>query len=375
MRLALRRIAPGSGWGNAGDGIQRGVEQWGVEVVAHDEPAPVQLHVLPPHFYTGHHAGSVPWLYTMWETASLPEGALQALGNFAGIMVPTEKDRALFAGVHPNVHRIPLGVDHEFYTPVPRSYDGGTFRFLYTAHSPHRKGGDIAERAAQLVRSRGYDIELVPAVTAPHADELVDPADRKRHDAADVALRDLYHSCHAYLQPSRGEGWGMMPHQALATGMPVVISDCGGHQDYAWLPGVVLTDTDMGPAALDFHGPAGDWWEPVLEDVVEKMISTIDGYASLAEDAALAPALCAEHYDWSTLGFQIIDTIGAEVLDRPDPAAGWVGPVWKQYPVRALRSVDCTIGEAHVVLQRGVETGLPWDQRRVLVASGAVEAA
>lgn len=375
MKVALRRIAPGSGWGNAGDGIQVGLEEWGVEVVAHDQPAPVVLHVLPPHFFAGSYSGSARWLFTMWETAALPEGALQGLGNFDGIIVPTEKDRALFAAVHPNVHKVNLGVDHEFYTPVSRRYDGGTFRFLYTAHSPHRKGGDVAEKAAAIVRGRGYDVELVPAVTSSQrVDVIEDPANRERHDEADVALRDLYHSCHAFLQPSRGEGWGMMPHQALATGMPAVISDCGGHSEYAWMPGVVLTETRMVPAALDFHGPAGEWWEPVLDDVAEKMIMVIDGYESVAAEAAKAPAVCRDRFDWSGVAAEIIALIGEDVLDRPDPTAAWVGPVWKEYPVRALRSVDCTIGEQRVVLACGQEAGLPWDQRRVLVASGAVEA-
>ncbi len=370
----MRRIDRGSGWGNVGDGIQRGVEAHGVTVVPHDRPAPALLHVLPPHFYAGRHDGMDAWLYTMWETDTLPDGALQAIDNFVGVIVPTDKDLALFGAVHPNVHKVNPGVDHRTFTPVERSYEGGAFRFLYTAHSAHRKGGDVAEKAAQICRDRGYDVVLVPAVTGPGRRDVIGaPVDGG--DEADAALRDLYHSCHAYLQPSRGEGWGMMPHQALATGMPAVISDCGGHQDYAWLPGVVLTDTVKVSAQLDFHGPSGCWWEPVVEDVAAKMCAVIDGYTDAVTEAAKAPALCAEHFDWDDVGAQIVGLIGADVLERPDPAPAWVRPVWKQYSVRVLRNVDCTIGDQKVVLSRDTDAELPWDQRRVLVNSGAVEAA
>lgn len=355
MRLALRRIDPGSGWGNVGEGIERALNRLGVETVGHEDPAPALLHILPPHFYAGRHKGSVPWLFTMWETDTMPDGLLQGLDNFAGIIVPTDKDHALFSAVHPNVHKVNLGVDHQFWTPQPRVWDGGPFRLAYTAHSPHRKGGDVAEKAGRLLAKRGYDVELVPAT-----------------GGSDEEMRARFWSCHAYLQPSRGEGWGMMPHQALATGMPVVISDCGGHWDYAWLPGVTLTATTPKPSTLNFHGPSGNWWEPVIGDVVDRCAWVIDTYPDRLAEAQQAPVLCVEHFDWTRLTEQIVDLIGRHVLARPTPKPRWQKPTWKTWTVTALRKVDAQIGDTRIRLAKGEETELRWDARRVLVESGAV---
>src|SRR5205807_7448785 len=46
---------------------------------------------------------------------------------------------------------------------------------------------------------------------------------------------DLYQNAHCYLQPSRGEGFGLQPLQALACGIPTILTDAHGHKDFAHL--------------------------------------------------------------------------------------------------------------------------------------------
>lgn len=358
-KLSLRRFEPSSGWANVGIGLERALVKAGVEVVPHDQPAPVQLHVLPPHFYTGHFEGSVPWLFTMWETSEIPEGALQMLGSFHGVIVPNAENLEGFSRHHPNVHQVPIGIDPFWHPPFDRTARHSPFRWLYTPGgrtSDVRKGVDVLEKAAVALRGAGYDVEMVPA-QAP----------------TDEALRDLYWSCDAYVGASRGEGWGLMPHQALATGMPTVLSDCIGHREYSWLPGAFSVATTLVDSELTFHGPAGMWWEPDLDDLVADMALVMDNFAGAVDLALQAPKLVRDYFDWDKIGAKVIALLGDD-LDGPDPTGPWVPPVPRLFQVRALKATRADIGEKRIVLAADEEAWVEWDQRRVLVEAGMVEA-
>ena len=353
MKLALHRGVTKTGYGTFGDGLERGLRAAGVEVVGPDDPAPCLLYALPPHFYPGKRVDQRAWCFAMWEADGCPEGLRAGFGNFEGLIVPTPTNLAALSQWHPNVHLVPLAVDWQFWTPRPRKLDG-TFRFLYTKHSPTRKGGDLAEAAVEKLKRDGYDVELVPA-THP----------------TDEGLRDLFWSAHAYLQPSRGEGWGMMPHQALASGMPVVISDCPGHREYGWLPGCYLTKTVRVPSKLCFHGDPGYWWEPDPVDLVQTMRTVIDGYGEAHAAAQQAWEECRDLFDWGQVAAQIVALMG-DAMSGPDAVGEWVAAEFEKYPATPVRDVDAQIGRVRYRLRAGEEVLLPADAKRVLVKSGAI---
>lgn len=59
-----------------------------------------------------------------------------------------------------------------------------------------------------------------------------------------TAMAQLYHSCQLIIQPSRGEGFGMVPLEARACGTPVVATVCTGHSQHMnrVTPGVVAIE-------------------------------------------------------------------------------------------------------------------------------------
>jgi len=70
----------------------------------------------------------------------------------------------------------------------------------------------------------------------------------------DIAL--LYGSVHAVCQPSRGEGFGLVPLEALACGVPVIATACTGHSEYLGTGQPGATIVHHGSVALmdDFPG-------------------------------------------------------------------------------------------------------------------------
>lgn len=356
MKLSMFGIGQGCGYGNVGRGLADGFMRLGVRVVSYEEPAPASLWVVPTHFLSQKMVGRKEWCLTMYEADNMPEGLFAGFGNWDGMLVPSEMNRRTFSTKHPNVQRIDMGVDWRFWSPQPRRLDG-TFRWLYTSHSPKRKGGDVALRAAAILE-RDFDMEMVPSSGLGLSDE---------------ALRDVFWSCHAFVQPSRGEGWGMMPHQALATGMPAVISDCPGHADYGRvIPGAYMTATHPEPSILTFHGDPGMWWEPDLDDLVAGMRWVMENYPQASSEAARAPAVCEERYDWTLIAERVVEAIGADVLDGPDPSGEWRPAEFLKFPVTFSRSLadPWCVAEERITVRAGETMMLTPDQKRVALESG-----
>jgi glycosyltransferase involved in cell wall biosynthesis len=70
----------------------------------------------------------------------------------------------------------------------------------------------------------------------------------QRGDLGPEAMANNLSHAHVVCQPSRGEGFGLLPLQALASGVPVVATQCTGHTEYlgdaeVQTPGVVVVST------------------------------------------------------------------------------------------------------------------------------------
>jgi len=165
----------------------------------------------------------------------------------AGIVVPSEATRRDLLTLHPEaearVHVIPNGFDPAPWS-VPRAAPASPPRVLMVGmgHGPRgarKKGLDVLAEAWQRCRPHAWRLDLVgeagadaPAGARPHA------------SLDDASLRSLLARATALVYPSRAEGFGYPPLEAMAAGVPVLTTDAGS------IPQVV------GDAALVV--PAGD---------------------------------------------------------------------------------------------------------------------
>jgi glycosyltransferase involved in cell wall biosynthesis len=174
----------------------------------------------------------------------------------------------------------PHGVDSGFKPDaqatetVRREYEAGRFEALHMASTgAERKGTRLLLRAwCELVSARALGdrpiLRLVVNDTVgglrSFVDELV--AGRAAVERSIVWAQprlnmspenaaQLYRSHHVVVQPSRGEGFGMIPLESRACGVPIVSTICTGHSEHmsASTPGVILVDTGA-PAPID-DGP------------------------------------------------------------------------------------------------------------------------
>lgn len=145
--------------------------------------------------------------------------------------------RAVDGAVDPVI--IPNGVDLERFLPAPPIPDGGPLRLICVARLIERKGQHHLVEAVRRLAAEGADVELELVGTGDAEGEL-----RRQARSAGVAGRvrfsgyvareqiaARYAAAHVFVLPSFNEGLALAGLEALASGLPLVLSRTGGTDD------------------------------------------------------------------------------------------------------------------------------------------------
>ncbi len=249
----------------------------------------------------------------------LPDELVRLLEEVATeILVPSEWAREILLKytsrpVMTVQHGVLSGFRHSpvLEESVQKTYGRGAFDVAhFSSTGRQRKGTRELILAWRLLRKRGALPPLARLFIVIPSDEGLtvqldvgpseDIAYRDRLNFPPEQLSQIYSECHVVCQPSRGEAFGMVPLEALASGTPVIASRCTGHEQ--WMTGLgvdhgvvsvrmgALEPIDDGPGAL----------APALD--VEALANALD-YASrhflaLKEAALSSAAAIRERHSW-----------------------------------------------------------------------------
>lgn len=122
----------------------------------------------------------------------------------------------------------------------------------------------------------------------------------RRPDLSPDAARAYYQARHVVIQPSRGEGFGLIPLEARASGVPVVMTACTGHSDHVGAAdgkGVVTVPTS-GLEPID-DGPDGKAPDFRTEDLVSAIVEAYETWPKLSESANEAAPRIGEEWSWT----------------------------------------------------------------------------
>jgi glycosyltransferase involved in cell wall biosynthesis len=138
-------------------------------------------------------------------------------------------------GVAPErVTVLPPGIDLERWTPVDRiSGTGGErakkFRVLHVGADFLRKGGDILVRLAEEEEFRDVEFHIVTTTRVSETPpNVILHYDVKPNSPELVAL---HHQADLFALPTHADTYSVAALEAMATGLPVIISDVGGIAD------------------------------------------------------------------------------------------------------------------------------------------------
>lgn len=206
-------------------------------------------------------------------------------------VVPNGVDRSVF---HPAASDSVINRDEPFLLVVGASYAHKNVEELITHASSWR---DIYRLKVVSCRGR-YRRRLLAAVRAARLETRVDFVDY----APLGELVRLYQTCAALVNPSRWEGFGIPPLEALACGAPVIVSDIPAHREVL---GAHASYVRLGDAAA---------WHHTLSELSERSPRPVSESASLLE-----------HYTWSRAGDllvrHLLDVEPRLLLSDQQPAA------------------------------------------------------
>lgn len=327
-----------------------------------------------PTHADGWWSSQTPSVFTMWEATVLPESFRETLHNFETILVPSEQNLELFGRWHDNVKLVPLGIDPAEWHLTERPEPGAFFDFLIGG-SGERKGTDLAHRAFKAAFPTIPEFGPIPRLILKNPKgETFDPMGGQvivipgRLDAADEQA--LYASAHCYIQPSRGEGFGLQPLQAIAQGLPTILTNAHGHAGFAHL-GYGL-DSKLVPASYFIYGEAGKWWEPDFDQLVERMRWVYDNWGTAVEKAKRSAGEVAERWTWAQTAEAFA---GALDLSKPFDGGDWVEPNYKRYRLRVLAPWKADIAGTSYHLKPGFDYFVRADVKRIMAEAGNVDPA
>jgi hypothetical protein len=314
-----------------------------------DEDQPVHANGLwmgAPSHVAGWWEGQRTHVLTMWEATGVPPGFRENVHEIDTIIVPSEQNRELFSHWHKNVQKITLGVDPGRWHYTERPEVGAEFVFM-TAGQGLRKGIDIAVKAFTTVFG-GFE----PSADHPRPVLLVKDRYRMK-EVRGENVREisgtvspevevaLYGTAHCFLGLARGEGWGMMPFQAMAQGTPTILADAHGYAEFAHLASQTIS-CGMSKAEPFIFGDADQWWEPNLEETCEAMWDMYLNYDSYLVPAQLSADIIANQFTWDHAAAKLIDAMGGrDSLNLPDiTERTWHKPTIQQFWVVADK--DCS---------------------------------
>lgn len=327
----------------------------------------VVMWVSTPGHARGWFAGQHAVLSTMWEAQRLPEAYREYLHNFDRIIVPSQHNLELFSDYHPNVSYVPLGVDPTEWFYVPRTAPTSEFRFMIGG-SGTRKGVDLTVAAFRKVFATWPKDGPIPKLILKNPkgeDYYGDRIEMISGHLSDADEQALYASIHCYVQPSRGEGFGLQPLQAMAQGIPTILTDAHGHASFAHL-GYGLSTTNA-TSAYFIYGDAGDWWEPDFDELCQRMEYVYSNWDAAEAHGKQAAVGVANRFTWGHAAQGYIDAIGLERLSSPYSGDGsWFEPEAKLYPIIVKREWRADVAGFTYIFKPGITYYERADLKRLL---------
>ena len=266
-----------------------------------DPKSTVDVYMGVPFAVNGWYEGQYRVCFTMWETDVLPVRFSRWLNQYDEILVPCMHNVEVFAPHHPKVNYIPLGVDTNWW----KSYDrepNSKFRFHAAGSLWRRKGLDKVVEAFNKLKLPDAELHIK---AAPHASDVPegiqsDTVFLHRQWMTREEQRDWFNQADCFVAPARGEGFGLIPLQAIALGVPTIVTATSGQEQFAHLSSTVVGHRKE----ICFMG--GRWDEPNFGELVEAMRSHYENHNAMRY-AARENAHRAEQFTWVKAAQKLAD--------------------------------------------------------------------
>lgn len=220
---------------------------------------------------------------------------------------PFVRDVLVDSGVQRPVQLLGLGFNPDYFSPRERPSEG-PMTFLCVAEHTPRKNLPALISAFERAFRPNDDVRLIIKLALHGVGDLAGYVTRHsqihlmtRLFEGDAEMAALYHQAHCFVLPTRTEGFGLPVLEAMATGLPVIVTNYSGHlafcdDDNALLlrhRGNVVAD----PSAFPYL--KGSWVEPDEDHLVHLLRQVYHDYSSAQRIGQRAYDSVKDEWTWS----------------------------------------------------------------------------
>lgn len=182
-------------------------------------------------------------IYTMFESDKIPDEWVDYLKEADKVLVPSHWCMEVFAKAGINADVVPLGYNDRAYRYVQRENKREAkkdFKFLHYNAFNARKGFLELWKAFNKAFDPMEPVKLVLKTNVDRWDQrfpFITPMRNPNVEVIDKPMEDkelgqLLSDTDCFVFPSRGEGFGLPPLEAMATGMPAIVPNAHGISEY-----------------------------------------------------------------------------------------------------------------------------------------------
>jgi len=293
-------------------------------------------HQWPPKFKPpeeGHWILMQPWEYGSMPNTWLPYFRDEV--DEIWVYSHYNRDCYIQDGVPPDkVVVIPLAVDCEKFSPsagllrlIAEKTDK-KFKFLFVGGTIWRKGIDVLLDAYARAFSKDDDVCLVikdmghnsfykgqtatEKIQAIQSDENAPDIVYLTDMLSDSEIAGLYAACDCLVHPYRGEGFGLPVAEAMASGLPVILSKGGACDDFCLDDGVYWIPTQRAWADIEYDTVNKPW---VLQPDADGLVELMKHVATHQDEAKEKGEKASEHIrqtlSWEKTAQAILDRLDA----------------------------------------------------------------
>ncbi len=275
--------------------------------------------------------GSPTIQYFAWEETRVPSDLVREFNSYSDAMAVTSsfvKEALLDSGVTVPIHVVGNGVvvpsKEGVSLEIPELSELAKVSFLNISSGFPRKGLDVLLRAYFRAFDEFDDVTLI-IKTFPNPHNEIDNLlaqlrlsnqhgpDVKiiNRDLSDSVLQSLYYRVTCYVNPSRGEGFGLPVAEAMLAGTPVISVAHSGLADFVDETTASIIPHTMSQSRSHLHSSGSLWFEPDEDTLVRllRLFYEDPDSQTWKEKSLKAKSTIATKYSWDIVGQRWSDLI------------------------------------------------------------------
>lgn len=280
--------------------------------------------------------------YTAWgESTKVPDDWKAPLESMDQIWIPSHfaKDVLIKNGLTANkIMVIPEGIDPQLFHPLqPKRQDIAEikgFKFLFIGQYSERKGMPALIKAFDEEFHQTPNVWLVlsshfawPFEADFNLQRKIQSLDLKSpekiiivpNDQSHQKVASLYTSCDCFVSANRSEGWGLPITEAMACGLPVIVTNFSGQTEYLTEQNAFLLNYELEDINIPFFkaadGNYGQWAKPDFNHLKYLMRYVFEHPEEAKQKGLFAAQDMLKNWTWDHAAQKALKAI--ELLEKP----------------------------------------------------------